>query len=397
MGQYFTYYYGIGAHYISIDRLEFKDSGLGKQWYSISYKNEVTETICSMLYHQPAMIALIGDDYADKALFWTQVYERGDSTSVPKRELDYHGKYAVNHEKKQFFSFDRTKELENEKTSSYIGDKEDFILGLVNPLACMVLLSSDQYGGLSANLTGTWANDLISIEDEKPAGFREIEVMFSYDMNKNPTAVPLAVNPNEFTDADEKRFAELINPLSPTREYAMRMMNWLRNAGQMAAVNEVLENDEIRDIKSLSYYVGCTLDIDVMLLHAKEMSVKGYRDAFRRLSRYLYDSDYDCRMEDITSFYQFCNTTNFWVFSYKGIECDKQYDRMILLNKYSGELMELDRNCKSLPEGFENIYKDISEGVEIPREKGIYMLEDKLLDIKGYNQESHYRGEFYDI
>jgi hypothetical protein len=138
--------------------------------------NNYVKAFETLITNKPQHVVWCGD-YADKDIGTeekgTNAYERLTEKKevkpfVPKET----GKFVVNHTKKQYV--DKTKV----PLASKGWDAQ------IHPLPLLTCNSNGRGGGdyggkASAKLVGTWARDLISIESEKPTGFKELIVKFT--------------------------------------------------------------------------------------------------------------------------------------------------------------------------------------------------------------------------
>ena len=133
--------------------------------------NPLCMAISKMFYQTKGKLAWIGDYSEDKGFLpdWDAVW-REDGEGLSKIEFTFKGKYIVNHDKEVYIDFNKY-----EKAST----KDDWCLFPLSLLtACGNGYGGGDYSGTCMEYIGTWAWDTISIEDEKPAGYKEIEIQF---------------------------------------------------------------------------------------------------------------------------------------------------------------------------------------------------------------------------
>lgn len=154
--------------------------------------NSFTDFFSKLIYKNPLAVVWVGD-YASDAK--TAAYERNCDFPVPeekyetfcnsmwsedtenvdfiykRRHFGYRGKYLVNHTKKCYFSLNR-----------FAHKKQKWIVYPIS-LLCAIGngLGGGDYWGADEWLVGTWALDIISIEDEIPEGYSEDEIPDFYE------------------------------------------------------------------------------------------------------------------------------------------------------------------------------------------------------------------------
>ena len=175
-----------GGEYKSYD---FENAGLKlteHSWYNNSSVNGIAEK----LYKHPMRCAWVGDYYGRASYVEDDripekerkleaqigaMVEKGDrETCSSSFDFDLDGKYLVNLTTKQYVDCSKYKE------QSY----DEFMDDSMHPLPLLTACGNGRGGGdyhspVNANLVGSWAMDIISIEDEIPQGFKQLDVYFS--------------------------------------------------------------------------------------------------------------------------------------------------------------------------------------------------------------------------
>jgi len=158
------------------------DGGLKLMEHSWLYNNYVN-SIAEMLYESPAQLAWVGD-YADETEEEKAIHEHAWSDYVHPQELPpandgyfVSGKFLVNHDKKEYI------DIEHYTEKSMCDD------WCPHPLSLMTAMGNGRGGGdyhslVNADMVGSWAMDTISVEDEAPVGFKELDVWFSEETEK---------------------------------------------------------------------------------------------------------------------------------------------------------------------------------------------------------------------
>lgn len=148
--------------------------------------NSFTSFFSKLIYKNPLSVGWIGD-YANSDFAKMQAFERNSDFRIPaeqyidfyksvwgddsehvdfpysKRHFNYRNRYLVNHTKKCYFSL-----------NSFANKKGEWIIYPISLLTCVGCFQGG--GGYHENnadswLVGTWALDVISIEDEIPEGY----------------------------------------------------------------------------------------------------------------------------------------------------------------------------------------------------------------------------------
>lgn len=157
------------------------NSGLKLTNHSWLYNSDVN-AIAEMLYKNPAQLAWVGD-YADETEEEKAVHQHAWSEDAPLQKLpegDEHfmeGKFLVNHDKKEYI------DIEHYTEKSMYDD------WCPHPLSLMTAMGNgrgggDYYSPVNADMIGSWAMDTISVEDEAPSDFKELDVWFSEEPDK---------------------------------------------------------------------------------------------------------------------------------------------------------------------------------------------------------------------
>lgn len=172
----------------------------GEQWAYNGVKlmehsywgNSFMQAITGDLYHHKARVAWVGD-YADdykwedsdkkpnpRALSWLAWGGVGDDPILPMEDIEDNGgltledKYLVNHSKKIYVSGNDYYELNKFKWSD-----TDERFSCIHPLSLLTACGNGLGGGdyyednPDYNQVGSWCMDVISVEDEAPAGYTE--------------------------------------------------------------------------------------------------------------------------------------------------------------------------------------------------------------------------------
>lgn len=133
-----------------------------------------------MLYKNPTRVAWVGD-YADdvEAHRIKEIYpfvwgENSTAYGVTKDELLLDGKYLVNHDTKEYLDCDAYY-----KRSNHSSLGEDWVAHPIPMLTAVGNgLGGGDYRGINEADIGAWYLDLISVEDEIPEGYAEVDFTF---------------------------------------------------------------------------------------------------------------------------------------------------------------------------------------------------------------------------
>ena len=177
MGQYYSPLIKRESEYTAYNL----NSGLKLTNHSWLYNPDVN-AIAEMLYKNPAQLAWVGD-YADETEEEKAVHQHAWSEDAPLQKLsagDEHfmeGKCLVNHDKKEYI------DIEHYTEKSMYDD------WCPHPLSLMTAMGNgrgggDYYSPVNADMIGSWAMDTISVEDEAPSDFKELDVWFSEEPDK---------------------------------------------------------------------------------------------------------------------------------------------------------------------------------------------------------------------
>ena len=185
--KYSTKYYLNGKYEAYVGRRLMEHSYIG---------NAYTDFISHSLYHHPMRVAWVGDyahyipyEYTKrlnphfpiaKKAYNTFLKEalKGDEIeiNIEKGEFNYKGKYLVNYSNKEYLSFD--------KYIKQLNENYDAQCWFIYPVSLLTAIGNDlggdgTYSGRAAlEVVGTWAYDLLSIEDEVSEGYKEKTVLF---------------------------------------------------------------------------------------------------------------------------------------------------------------------------------------------------------------------------
>ena len=177
MGQYYSPLIKRENEYTAYDL----NSGLKLTEHSWLYNPDVN-AIAEMLYKNPAQLAWVGD-YANETEEEKAVHQYAWGEDAPLQKLpegDGHfveGKFLVNHDKKEYI------DIEHYTEKSMYDD------WCPHPLSLMTAMGNGRGGGdyrspVNADMIGSWAMDTISVEDEAPSNFKELDVWFSEEPDK---------------------------------------------------------------------------------------------------------------------------------------------------------------------------------------------------------------------
>ena len=146
--------------------------------------NNWADIVAQEIYKHKTRVSHVGD-YADEYPQWYLAY--GEQVEIPQMNidkyrkdkgfthLDYHDKYFINWDKRMYITLNDYMEESN---------NEGWI---VNPVTLLTALGNGRGGGdywdkyPYADEVGAWSWDLISIEDEHPADFEEVDIYFKED------------------------------------------------------------------------------------------------------------------------------------------------------------------------------------------------------------------------
>lgn len=174
MGQYYTPLIKRDGEYTAYD------TGVGYKLTEQSWIGSVPDKIATLLYKNPAEFAWVGD-YGNETeweksfhrhAFGNDIIEHSmDSISL----LDITDKYIINHTKHEYIDM-----------KEYMEKTVDDEWGQMHPLSLMTAIGNGRGGGdysspVNIDKIGSWAGDVISIEDEAPKGFKSLDVWFSED------------------------------------------------------------------------------------------------------------------------------------------------------------------------------------------------------------------------
>lgn len=144
-------------------------------WY-----NPFVSSITKLLYKNPCQVAWIGDysqtEYTEEInpiLFEFAWGDEVEKHSIHQDEMYLDGKYLVNHTIEAYLDCDKYKARCN---------NNDWIL---HPLSLLTAvgngLGGGDYYGINKDQIGGWAWHTISVEDDIPVGYEELEYIFKED------------------------------------------------------------------------------------------------------------------------------------------------------------------------------------------------------------------------
>lgn len=140
--------------------------------------NREVGKVCELLHRAPLHVAWVGD-YADDVGCDPLLYEaRRDAKNgleVPFEPLLLDGKFLVNHTKEEFVDCDAYKKRAAQADG-----------WCIHPLPLLTAIGNgegggDYFGKSSRNVVGRWANDVITVEDVRPALLKELVCTFIED------------------------------------------------------------------------------------------------------------------------------------------------------------------------------------------------------------------------
>lgn len=182
MGQYFRAAVEINGTFNVYDSLPNEHVPLKLTEHSWA-GNSFVESVCALIYNQPANVAWVGD-YANKEptvlakyLYQKCYAKKGYALQTTSRVIEettfsmFEGDlFLVNHSKKIFVNCDSYKKR---------CERDGWCM---HPLPLLTAVGNRQGGGdyysVNSNDIGTWAWDKISIEDYPPNDFEEVGYLF---------------------------------------------------------------------------------------------------------------------------------------------------------------------------------------------------------------------------
>lgn len=131
-------------------------------WY-----NPAMNAFVRLIYRNPLRVAWVGDYSKERFLI---KYNRNNEVELTIDELNLEGLYLVNHSKKVYL------------------DCSDYFTRCLcdgwclHPLSLLTAVGNGEgggdYYGENSEDVGAWAWDIISVEDEPPAAFKEVKYTF---------------------------------------------------------------------------------------------------------------------------------------------------------------------------------------------------------------------------
>lgn len=144
------------------------------------WENELLKAIGNKLYKTKGQLAWVGDYAEDDELkkitngklSCNKVWSDKKAIGLNKSGFSFDGKYLCNHTKKCYINLDE------------YYDKNVFDGGwCINPLSLLTAIGNGRgggdYRGVNEDLVGSWAWDVLSIEDEYPTEYSEFAIWFS--------------------------------------------------------------------------------------------------------------------------------------------------------------------------------------------------------------------------
>jgi hypothetical protein len=147
-----------------------------------SYKNTTIMNTVEYLiskYSQfyKSSIVWAGDYADDEANTDINLYKMADDYSSYQMTASYNCRYIVNHTKKLYV--DKNREIEDDERDIYGIYREE---NNIHPLPLLISEGNGRgggdYNGNQSNLCGTWARDVISMEEDIPDGYNELVCEF---------------------------------------------------------------------------------------------------------------------------------------------------------------------------------------------------------------------------
>lgn len=145
--------------------------------------NEIVKAVAQTIFKTKTKLMWVGDYVEDEEIGeitrymyeYGDIYETEDNDIIfPSATFDYHGKYLVNHDTKQYISYD-----------DMFNSEEYSDIYTFSPLVMLTVLGNGQSGsdyyGTHEDLIGKWAWNTISIEEEIPDGFESLNIVFTED------------------------------------------------------------------------------------------------------------------------------------------------------------------------------------------------------------------------
>lgn len=191
MGQYYNIGFQKGKK-VFVNNRKVKDCGyqLAKLMEHSYINNQLMDAVADFLYTNPAKLIWCGDYADDKEVkdkthnlleymdLWgdESSFRDGVSPFVFKKceNFRYKGKFLVNHDKRQYVSFDRVLKENHVYWSKH---------HIINPISILTALGngrgSGDYNGENQEFAGSWAWDTIEIKDTIPDGYDELDVKFT--------------------------------------------------------------------------------------------------------------------------------------------------------------------------------------------------------------------------
>lgn len=138
------------------------------------WENDMVNAVVKNLYRKKGHLAWVGDYAEDEETPVPMKYiwgDQSDAVEVLSTDFRLDGKYLVNYTQNLYVDLDEYKQKSQDKG------------WILSPLPLLTAIGNGRGGGdyrgeACADKVGTWAWDLISIEDEAPEGFVKMDLEF---------------------------------------------------------------------------------------------------------------------------------------------------------------------------------------------------------------------------
>ena len=188
MGQYYRPILGdsFGLNCKVFDRSVDGQYTLAKLMEHSWWQNPFVNAFSELLYNEPSRVAWVGDyadepddfDFPNCSAFYVPSYKEvwGEVVKpigVVSSDFKLDGKFLLNHDTKQFVDLNEYKQASTDKHG-----------WTIHPLPLLTAVGNDRGGGdfhegnIGFEFVGSWAWQLISIEDKPPDDFCKIDIKF---------------------------------------------------------------------------------------------------------------------------------------------------------------------------------------------------------------------------